>query len=224
MYDATLDRATADFLTRWAAPAPASTPWRLASGTGLALQIQHRRSADLVWFVYDSPVGLIEEVDRLLTDNCATVTIDHRDARTLRGTVDGVRTSWFVVRGQWLDPPVRLPALAGVSLAGLRDLAAAKFVAIGQRGTRRGFVDRHVLFDGLQWDLDDLIAAVVEKFPGQRLNLVHYLKAMTHFAAAEAEPMPQMLTRLSWSDVRRAIVRRAMERRVRSYMRRMGSR
>jgi hypothetical protein len=142
------------------------------------------------------------------------VVIDHRDERTLRGVVDGTRSSWFAVTGRWLDPAVELPGLSGVALAGQRDLAAAKFVAIGQRGTRRDFIDLHVLFERLGWDLVALVAAVEQKFPGQRMNLVHYLKALSYFDEAEAEPMPQMLVRLSWAQVRRA-----MERRVRTYMR-----
>jgi hypothetical protein len=47
--------------------------------------------------------------------------------------------------------------------------------------------------------------------------LVHYLKALTYFEEAEAEPMPQMQVRLSWPQVRRA-----MDRRERAYVRQMG--
>jgi hypothetical protein len=216
VYETILDRPTADFLIRWGTSALARTPWRLAGGTGLALQIGHRRSADLDWFIYDSPVGRVEELDSLLPQVYESLVIDHRDARTLRGVVDGARASWFVVTGRWLGPPVTLAGFPGAALAGRRDLAAAKFVAIGQRGTRRDFVDLHVLLDDLGWDLAALVGAVREKFPGQDMNLVHYLKSLTYFAEAEAEPMPHMLRRLTWQQVRRA-----MEQRVRDFARQL---
>ena len=103
-------------------------------------------------------------------------------------------------------------------MAGWRDLAVATFVAIGQSGTRRDFIDLHILLDRLAWDLAALVAATEEKFPGQPINLMFYLKALTYFDDAEVEPMPMMLVRLSWRQVRQA-----MERRVRAYIRELSA-
>jgi hypothetical protein len=44
---------------------------------------------------------------------------------------------------------------------------------------------------------------VERKYEGVEYNLTHLLKSLMYFEDAEADPMPEMLTPVSWPDVRR---------------------
>ena len=77
-----------------------------------------------------------------------------------------------------------------------------KVEAIGQRGTRRDFIDlyficrsRMALTEALEWHR--------RKFVGLNVNVVHLIKALAYFEDAEADPMPEMLRQVAWPDVRR---------------------
>lgn len=110
----------------------------LASGTALALQLGHRRSADFDWFLegrMPDPLLLAREVQE--TVPFVTTRIE---PRTLFGTVSGVRVSFFEFRYPMLDPAVPWPDY-GCRLASLRDIACMKLSAIVQRGSKKDFVD-----------------------------------------------------------------------------------
>lgn len=55
------------------------------------MQIEHRRSAGLDWFIYDSPVGQIAELDSLLPQICTSLTADYRDDRDRTLRLPGLR-------------------------------------------------------------------------------------------------------------------------------------
>jgi len=89
----------------------------LAGGTALALQLGHRRSVDFDWFLEDrmpDPLLLAREVQE--TVPFVTTRIE---PRTLFGTVNGVRVSFFEFRYPMLDPAVPGPTMdAGSLLSG----------------------------------------------------------------------------------------------------------
>jgi hypothetical protein len=185
------------------------SPFYLAGGTALALQIGHRRSVDFDWFTEPplaDPLRLAAEVDA----SGVPLEVTAVDKGTLHARASGVRVSFLEYRYPLLRPLVatRLP---GVRLAALEDIAAMKLAAVAQRGSRKDFVDVFAL--GSLLGLDEMLALYKIKYAVRDVG--HVLVALSYFDDAEGERMPAMLRRWSWPDVRRTIqrwVRQSMDR------------
>ena len=173
--------------------------WTLAGGTGLALQFGHRRSVDLDFFraeTVDSQ-ALIGSLSRL-----GSIVVQSRTAGTLHVVLDGFRLSFLEAQAPFLFPgtPYR-----GLLIADPRDIAIMKVVAIGGRGSRKDFVDLYFFLQS-GGALDTLMTLVRRRFANIDYNEYHLLKSLVFFDDAEAEPMPQMLRRASWSEVKKTLI------------------
>jgi len=172
--------------------------WTLAGGTGLALQLGHRVSQDLDLFRSDAfePQPLVEQLADI-----GPVAVQARAASTLHLTLAGLRLSFLGAQAPLLFPgtPYR-----GLTIADPREIAVMKIVAIGGRGSRKDFVDLY-FFLRTGGSLDTLVDLVRKRFSKVDYNEYHLLKSLVFFDDAEAEPMPRMLRRVSWPEIRRAI-------------------
>lgn len=173
--------------------------WTLAGGTGLALQIGHRVSEDLGFFrsgTFDSDpfVGRLAEVGR--------VSVQNRSAGTLHVRLDGLRVSFLAAQAPLLFPgaPYR-----GVAVADPRDIAVMKVIAIGGRGSRKDFVDLYFYLRS-GGGLDSVFEMARRRFKGIDYNEYHLLRSLVFFEDAETEPMPRMLRRASWPEIKSTIV------------------
>ena len=178
-----------------------TSPFYLAGGTALALQLGHRRSIDLDWFSerpLADPLGLASEIE----GSGVPLEIAGVERGTLHARAAGVRLSFLEYRYPLLRPlaATRLP---GVRLASLEDIAAMKLAAVAQRGSRKDFVDVFAL--GGVLPLDEMLTLYRRKY-GVR-DVGHVLVALAYFDDAEDERMPAMLRRWSWMDIRRTIQR-----------------
>jgi hypothetical protein len=184
------------------APAVAAAGFYLAGGTGVALHLGHRRSDDFDWFVerFSHPPIDVASSIRSAVPGFA---VDEIEEGTVIGTVRGVKTSLLAF------PYPRLAPLCvwqdhGVRVADLRDLATMKLLAIVQRGTKRDFVDVHALLENGQ-----PLSGMVSDF-GARFGVtdpMSVLRALVYFEDAEADPMPDMRTRVTWDAVRNRLER-----------------
>lgn len=173
----------------------AKRSWILAGGTGLALQLGHRVSLDLGFFIeaeFDSDV-LRADLARL-----GTLEVQAQDANTLHTRFDGVRLSYLRAEAPFLFPRV---TYRGLEIADSRDIAAMKIVAIGGRGSRKDFVD---LFAYLEagGDFPSLIEILKRKYAKTSFNDMHLLRSLAYFDDAETEPMPRMLRQVTWKTIR----------------------
>lgn len=109
----------------------------LADGTGLALQLGHRKSDDLDFFPRDAketiPAGVVaREIERLFGK--ADATLDLREAAQM-WSIMGIKTSFIGYPFRLLHPledaGAFLPELRGVSLAHPREIASMKAYALG---------------------------------------------------------------------------------------------
>jgi hypothetical protein len=48
-----------------------------------------------------------------------------------------------------------------------------------------------------------------QKFAGLNVNVIHVIKSLVYFADAEKDPMPVMLVKWSWDEVKRFFQREA---------------
>ena len=176
--------------------------WVLAGGTGLALQIGHRISRDLAFFgpdAFDS-ADLAAKLARV-----GSVSVQGRSKGTLHITLAGLRVSYLAAQRPLLfaGTPYR-----GLVVADPRDIAVMKVLAIGGRGSRKDFVDLYFyLRDG--GSLASLFTMMHRRFKGIDFNEYHLLRSLVFFDDAETEPMPKMLRRVAWPEIRKAIVAEA---------------
>ncbi len=173
--------------------------WTLAGGTGLALQFGHRVSLDLDFFLpepFDAQ-ALVGDLSRL-----GAIAIQSRTDSTLHVTLDGIRLSFLKAEVPFLFPAAPYRNLL---VADPRDIAVTKVVAIGGRGSRKDFVDLYFYLRS-GGALDSLMELLRQRFVDIDYNEYHLLKSLVFFDDAETEPMPRMLRRASWPDIRKAIV------------------
>ncbi|MBM4460367.1 MAG: nucleotidyl transferase AbiEii/AbiGii toxin family protein [Chloroflexi bacterium] len=177
-------------------------PFYLAGGTAVALYLGHRVSVDLDFFGPD-PFDSSQLAANLA--DLGQFSLDRLANDTLLGELQGIKISFFRYR----YPLIGEPATAlGVRIASLQDLAAMKLDAISRRGTRRDFVDLYFIArSGLS--LANALQCYRQKYAGLNVNVIHVIKSLAYFADAEKDPMPVMLVKWSWDEVKRFFQREA---------------
>ena len=172
----------------------------LCGGTAVALHLGHRRSDDFDWFTaepFPEPLGLASSLGG------GRLTWETREVApgTLHGTYGGVLTSFLEFRYPELAPRTPWPG-GPCELASLEDLAAMKLAALAQRGARKDFVDIYALCRDFE-PLPELVECYRRKFsiadPG------HLLFALAYFDDADKDPMPRMLWRATWPEIKKTI-------------------
>jgi len=173
--------------------------WVLAGGTGLALQFGHRLSRDLDFFGNRDFDG-VRLADSLAP--VAAVTVLGRSAGTLHVRLAGSRLSFLKLPRPLLFPgaPYR-----GIVVADPRDIAVMKVLAVAGRGSRKDFVDLH-FFIRSGGSLESVFRWIHRRFKGIDFNEYHLLRSLVFFEDAESEPMPRMLRRAAWADIKRTMV------------------
>jgi len=143
----------------------------LAGGTGLALQLGHRRSLDLDFFRQESfnDAQLLQQLQRF-----PEFSLTGRDRQTLHVRISGVKISFL-----GYDYPVLFPCrpFLEVPVADPKDIGSMKISAIAGRGTRRDFVDLYMV--ARQEGLKALLDLFQRKFAEANYNRVHVLKSLT---------------------------------------------
>jgi hypothetical protein len=167
------------------------------------LRLGHRETVDFGFYTPDEGFDRPEPLcDALAVAGDLVVT--RTAPGTLLGTLGGVNVSFFRYRYDRIDPLD--PLLGSVRIAGLRDLAAMKAIAVSQRGLRRDFIDLFFLLRaGLR--LDEILRWAREKYCDVAYSEYHLRRALVYFDDADAHPMPKMRLPVEWDGVRRAIAR-----------------
>ncbi len=169
----------------------------LAGGTALSLCFAHRVSVDLDFFVPQS--FLAEDLRPRLAKagQFSPITV-RNDSIVCR--VDAVQWSLFKYEYPLLETPKRYHR---IRIASVRDIAAMKVVAIGDRGSRKDFYDLYTILHAGGLNIQRIFDDVVSKFQLPRDNLYHYIRALTYFDDAVREPDIQELLRIDvrWPDV-----------------------
>jgi len=143
----------------------------LAGGTGLALQLGHRRSLDLDFF----QKGEKEKIPFQKINNEIKLSFGEKDAKLeLRQTdqavweIQGVKVTFlaypFPLVGPLVDGSSLAPGLKGIFLAAPREIALMKAYTIGRRATFRDYVDLFFLLKKGLVTLEEIICLAAEKF------------------------------------------------------------
>ncbi|WP_343710763.1 nucleotidyl transferase AbiEii/AbiGii toxin family protein [Mycobacterium sp.] len=112
----------------------------LAGGTALTVHLMHRVSRDLDFFI-PSPFDTEGLVDALAAAGSLTPT--RLEAGTLNGVFDDTKIQCLDASGQHMLDETK--DVAGVRVAGMRDLFATKLEVIADRGELRDYFDLLVI-------------------------------------------------------------------------------
>lgn len=173
------------------------TAWYLAGGTALALQVGHRKSVDLDFFLpkVDFQVDALER--QLLATKHWTTSL--RQAGTLYGEFMKAKMSFIAY--PFFRPSSQRLAYGTIRMLLPKDIAAMKIIAISQRGRKRDFIDLY-WYCQHQKKLAEVITHSLRQYPGQDDNLNHILRSLVYFHDAEDDPMPDMYFTTSWQAIK----------------------
>jgi predicted nucleotidyltransferase component of viral defense system len=170
----------------------------LAGGTALALQLGHRISKDLDWFSTTSQLKKAErdKICRVLDRTGKFVVTGEQDTM-LFGRLREAEVSFIYQHHQLVEPTIDWE---GIALATPIDIGLMKLAAIKDRGTRRDFVDLYCLRPIVT--LEHLIDLAEVKYADRPDFLLTLARALAYFDDAEQQPMPDMLRRVRWANVK----------------------
>lgn len=171
--------------------------WYLAGGTALALQVGHRSSVDLDFFLPQKSFQLEHLIAHFPEKIWHT---DIAREGTVYGKLHGAKVSFiaypfFAVREPYLWH-------GNVRVIDRKDIAVMKIIAISQRGRKRDFVDLYWYCKNAE-PLSEVVSRVTDQYPNIAHDFYHILKSLTYFADAEADPMPRLFFEISWPAIKK---------------------
>jgi hypothetical protein len=171
----------------------------LAGGTALALLICHRISVDFDFFTAKKFDGKL--LARKLVKLPIGFQLESLSEGTLLGYLGKIKFSLFYYDYPLLEKPKKF---LNINIAGIKDIASMKIVAISDRGTKRDFIDLYfILAVEKLFILKEILNFYDTKFKTLRQNKLHILKSLTYFEDADKDPIPQMIKEVHWSKVKK---------------------
>ena len=180
------------------------TDFYLAGGTGLSLQLGHRKSIDLDFFTDNFPKRdlLLASLKKLKPK------IIHEARGTLDLSIEGVMVSFLEYRYPLISD---LTDFEGVKMASVVDIACMKLTAISSRGSKKDFVDFYEILK--IFSLEQLFDNFEKKYKGVKYQKLHLLKSLVYFADAESDPEPILLKKMDWN-----IVKKKLEKEIKAHL------
>ena len=169
----------------------------LAGGTALSLQLGHRISVDLDFFT--ETLFSTEKIYREIKKAGLNPIVLQEEKGTLTLTINKIKVSLFHYPYPFFDEK---KTWKGFSVAGVRDIAAMKVIAITQRGAKRDFIDLYFILQNIPfWKIAE---NMVRRFSKERINPMHIGKALVYFGDAEVDPDPRYCgdKRTTWKNVK----------------------
>ena len=175
----------------------------LSGGTALSLQLGHRESEDLDFFIKTSFKPELLQQKLLQYGKLEDVMINEG---TLNLFMSGVKLQFLHYPYDLLEA---LVPWNGIYLSSVIDIACTKLITISDRGSKRDYIDLYVILQ--QISLQDLFGKLGEKYKNVDYNLPHILKSLVYFNDADQQPMPKMHIDLTWEQVKNFMVEQVKE-------------
>lgn len=175
----------------------------LAGGSALALYLGHRYSIDFDFFTPNAfdPKMLSAAISRV-----GPFIEDVAKGISLIGTFQEVKMSCFRYEYPLIEPTTRL---FEIDIAHPHDIAAMKLVAIGDRGTRKDYVDLYALVQhGIS--IDDMFEYYDAKYKLFDANRYTLIKSLVYFDEADTTDMPVMIHAVSWDEIKKFFTTESM--------------
>ncbi len=171
----------------------------LAGGTALCLQLGHRISFDLDFFTGKEfkPRILVSKIKKILPN----FQVEKVEWGTVLGYLGETRFSLFFYSFPLLFEPINY---LKIKVANVKDIAPMKIAAICERGTKRDFIDLFFILKVKKiLTLEEALKLYDKKFKLLKENKFHILKSLCYFEDAEKEPMPKMVEKVEWIEVKK---------------------
>jgi hypothetical protein len=176
----------------------------LGGGTGLALQIGHRKSEDLDFFTSQS------FDDNLPSCEIAGFQTIQQYRGTIHGLLNGVRLSFLYYPVPLIKEPIHWE---GIKIASIPDLIGEKFKTVSQRGAKKDFCDLYaVLNSGIS--IRQGCQYFKQRFRDTGIQFYSILKGLTYFEDAESDPEPVWLQpdfSTDWDDIKSFFIKNIKE-------------
>lgn len=168
----------------------------LVGGTSLALQIGHRISVDIDLF---GEIHLPKDVINNILSSYGKLMNIHQTDNINIYTLNGIKTDIVNYSYPWLNSPV---ADSGLRLASKEDIAAMKLSAVTGRGSKKDFID--IFFLLREYSIQQMLSFYEKKYSDGSIFMV--LRSLSYFEDADLEPMPKMLIKTDWDNVKQKII------------------
>jgi hypothetical protein len=175
----------------------------LGGGTALALQLGHRRSEDLDFFMPEriDPVSLLKAIAVTTGD---LLVLNQTPAHT-ELLIQKIKVDLISERISPRFPLIPIdPQILDLKMADARDIGGMKLLAIGSRGSKKDFVDLFCLTREVI-TLESLIGTAERGLKEAKYSRLLFLKSLVDFEEAEQEPDPMMIWDKSWGEIKEAL-------------------
>lgn len=170
----------------------------LAGGTALALRHGHRISLDLDCFSKTEKLG---ETGRIALTERLKSSGKLKVLKSSEGTLHLLLATTAVSLFHYPYPLCgKTEHWEGLPVASDLDIGAMKLSAIIGRGSRKDFLDLYWICRAT--GLTPVLDAAAAKFRDHQDFLLQAARALVYFDDAEEEPMPRLLRRVSWREVK----------------------
>lgn len=181
---------------------PVLSDFYLVGGTGLALHLNHRKSADIDLFCnkdFDS-----QSICSHLEHFHQAYSVMH-ELNTVRCLIHDIKVEFLCHPYKLLEAPTLID---GIRVAGLKDLAAFKLNAVSGRGSKKDFWDVEALLQ--YFTLKQMLDFFTQKYPVA--ELWHLIRSLSYFNDADNEQIEILdLQGRSWEAVKERIISAVME-------------
>jgi hypothetical protein len=175
----------------------------LGGGTALALQLGHRISEDLDFFV-------VEEFDHLSFETAIkskslnTLVLNHSFGHT-ELIIQSVRVDLIRERIPLKFPPKPIDSrMENLRMADPRDIGRMKILSIGSRGKKKDFVDLYCLTRKVI-PLGSLLTLATEEDHGVRYSKLLFLKGLVDFEEADRDADLRLIWDIAWDEVKQGL-------------------
>jgi hypothetical protein len=160
----------------------------LGGGTAVAAHFAHRSSRDLDFFFHENAVDLAALGARLAQGQRFAVT--NQSPGALAGLFGATKVEFF--HADELRPQHLLEApsvVAGLRIAGLKDLLAMKLKVVGDRGELRDYYDLKLIDERGGLTIEDGIALLIARYDlsAQSDTVKHIVRALGHLDDIEED-------------------------------------
>lgn len=176
--------------------------WYLAGGTALALQVGHRRSVDLDFFMQKKDFNNVELLNHFADNKNWKVNINQEN--TIYGELYGAKISFIAY--PFFIPKQKKVHYGTIEILQPHDIAIMKIIAASQRGRKRDFFDIYWYAQNME-SLENLIRKLKIQYPSVAHDYHHILKSLVYFEDAESDPDPDISFKASWKDVKKFFIK-----------------
>ncbi|MBS1640179.1 MAG: nucleotidyl transferase AbiEii/AbiGii toxin family protein [Bacteroidetes bacterium] len=176
-------------------------PYLLVGGTALALQIGHRTSTDIDFFI-NHP----HDTNQLLINLKNDFLINEKNAyrHALFVDVEGIKTDIVYQKCNIIDEP---KIIDGVKMASLKEIAPMKLLALTNRGRKRDFIDIYFLMK--EFTLERMLFFFKEKFENDNFYLI--TRSLIYFEDADKDHDLKYFFNETWNEIKKYIVHEVKE-------------